>query len=57
MTNYIFFIWVMYYRAHNKETRQTFYTKEDLLRYVHYAENILPLNKFEHCIILHPLII
>ncbi|XP_034679900.1 uncharacterized protein LOC117909964 [Vitis riparia] len=29
--------------AHNARTGQTFRTKKDLLRYVHYAENVLPL--------------
>ncbi|RVW37849.1 hypothetical protein CK203_087883 [Vitis vinifera] len=29
--------------AHNTRTGQTFHTKKDLLRYVHYAENVLPL--------------
>ncbi|CBI39366.3 unnamed protein product, partial [Vitis vinifera] len=29
--------------AHNTRTGQTFRTKKDLLRYVHYAENVLPL--------------
>ncbi|KAL6318222.1 hypothetical protein AAG906_035728 [Vitis piasezkii] len=29
--------------AHNTRTGQTFHTKKDLLRYVRYAENVLPL--------------